>query len=477
MENESRKKRINPERIPMPERLPETRKKDFQEVPLGYTVEQAELEAARCLGCKNRPCKRGCPVEIDCAGFVERVSKRDFVGAVKLLKEKNLLPAVTGRVCPQTSQCEGSCLIGKKGISLGIGNLERFVADWEREHGIVLPDKAPPTGRSIGIVGSGPAGLTVAADLIQLGHEVVIYEALHEAGGVLIYGIPEFRLPKEIVAEQIGTLQRLGVEIRLNHIIGKTLTVDELLERHDAVFLGVGAGAPTFMGIEGENLIGVYSASEYLTRSNLMRAYHFPQWDTPMDPGRRVAVIGGGNVAVDGARTALRLGAKKVFLIYRRSRDEMPAREEELRHAEEEGIMLKVLMSPRRILGDESGRVTAVELIRMVLGEPDHSGRRRPLPVEGSESILQVDTVIVAIGQKPNPIIASTTPDLQVDPAGYLRVESETMATTREGVFAGGDIAGRAASVIRAMEDGRIAARAMHRYVMSKEASVTEDTP
>jgi glutamate synthase (NADPH/NADH) small chain len=465
------KKKIKPDRIPMPERPPQERRQDFGEVPLGYTEEEAEQEATRCLGCKNRPCKGGCPVNIDCKGFVERVSKGDFLGAVKLVKEKNLLPGVTGRVCPQTSQCEGSCLIGKKGTSLGIGNLERFVADWEREHGLVLPDKAPPTGRSVGIIGSGPAGLTVAADLIQLGHRVVIYEALHEAGGVLIYGIPEFRLPKAIVSEQIDGLKKLGVEIKLNYVIGKTLTVDELLEIHDAVFIGVGAGAPTFMGIPGENLIGVYSANEYLTRSNLMRAYRFPEWDTPMDPGRRVAVIGGGNVAMDAARTALRLGAKKVALVYRRSREEMPAREEELRHAEEEGIELKILISPTRIVGDESGRVVALELVRMALGEPDGSGRRRPVPIEGSRSLMEADTVIVAIGQRPNPMVASTTPGLEVDKGGYLLVDQETMATTREGVFAGGDIAGWGASVIRAMGDGRKAAQGMHAYVMSEKGA------
>jgi glutamate synthase (NADPH/NADH) small chain len=321
LENRPNKKKLVLERVPIPERPPAERKNDFQEVPLGYTVEQARDEAGRCLHCKNRPCKGGCPVGIDCAGFVERVSKGDFMGAIKLVKKKNLLPAITGRVCPQTDQCEGPCMIGKKGTSLGIGNLERFVADWEREHGEVLPDKAPPTGMSVGIVGSGPSGLTVAADMIQLGHDVTIYEALHEPGGVLVYGIPEFRLPKEIVAEQIRSLTRLGVDIMLNQVIGKTLTVDELLEAHDAVFIGAGAGAPIFMGIPGENLVGVYSANEYLTRANLMRAYRFPEWDTPLRSGKRVAVIGGGNVAMDAARTVIRMGADEVSVIYRRSRE------------------------------------------------------------------------------------------------------------------------------------------------------------
>jgi len=408
-------------------------------------------------------------VGIDCRGFVQLVSTGDFEGAVKLVKEKNLLPAVTGRVCPQTEQCEGPCLIGKRGESLGIGNLERFVADWEREHGVVLPDKRAPTGMSVGIVGSGPAGLTVAADLLQLGHRVVVYEALHEPGGVLVYGIPEFRLPKAIVAEQIAAMKDLGIEIRLNQVVGKTITVDELLREHDAVFIGVGAGAPTFMGIAGENLIGVYSANEYLTRSNLMRAYHFPEWDTPMLSGRKIAVIGGGNVAMDAARTAIRLGATQVSLIYRRSLEEMPSRAEEIRHAQEEGIRLVLLTAPTRVVGDASGRVAAIELVRMELGEPDASGRRRPVPVEGSTYAMEADTVIVAIGQQPNPVIAATTPGLEVDQRGYILVDRETMATSREGLYAGGDIAGWGASVIRAMGDGRKAATAIHEYLAAKE--------
>ncbi|MFC1884793.1 NADPH-dependent glutamate synthase, partial [Thermodesulfobacteriota bacterium] len=435
---------------------------------LGYTVEQARDEAGRCLRCKNRPCKTGCPVGIDCRGFVERIEKGDFEGAVRLVKEKNLLPAITGRVCPQSDQCEGPCLIGKKGTSLGIGNLERFVADWERKHGEVLPEKAPSTGMSVGIVGSGPAGLTVAADLVQLGHGVTIYEALHEPGGVLVYGIPEFRLPKALVAEQINTLKKLGVEIKLNQIIGKTRTIDELLEIHNAVFIGVGAGAPIFMGILGENLIGVYSANEYLTRSNLMRAYNFPESDTPMYLGEKIAVIGGGNVAMDSARTALRLGAEEVSLIYRRSMDEMPARSEEVRHAQEEGLKLMLQKSPTRVIGNDSGRVVSIELVDMELGEPDSSGRRRPVPLEGSKHRLDVDTVIVAIGQKPNPMITATTPDMETDRSGYIIVDKETMATTKKGVYAGGDIAGFGASVILAMGDGRRAANAIKEYLSEK---------
>lgn len=465
MKNEEKTKKTHLPRIPMPERSALERVRDFLEVPLGYSPDQVRLEAVRCLGCKNKPCKAGCPVGIDCAGFVKRVAEGDFVGAVKLVKEKNILPAVTGRVCPQTEQCEGSCILGKKGEALGIGFIERFVADWEREHGEVLPDKAPPTGKSVGVIGSGPSGLTVAADMILLGHGVTIYEALHEPGGVLIYGIPEFRLPKDIVAAQIDSLRRLGVEIKVNHVIGSTLTVDELLTLHDVLFIGAGAGAPAFMGIPGENLIGVFSANEYLTRSNLMRAYRFPEWDTPMNPGKRVAVIGGGNVAMDAARTAVRLGAGEVSIVYRRSREEMPARAEEIRHAEEEGIRMLLLRAPKRILGDASGRVIALELLEMTLADPDPSGRRRPIPKEGSEHLLDADTVIVAIGGHPNPTIARTTPGLEVDKRGYLVVDRETMATTKKRVYAGGDIAGWGANVIKAMGDGRIAARAMHAFL------------
>jgi glutamate synthase (NADPH/NADH) small chain len=468
LDKKPKKRNFIPDRIPLEERPAEKRVADFKEVPLGYTIEQARDEAGRCLRCKNRPCQGGCPVGIDCRGFVEKIEKGDFAGAVRMVKEKNLLPAITGRVCPQSDQCEGPCLIGKRGTSLGIGNLERFVADWEREHGEILPEKAPPTGQSVGVVGSGPAGLTVAADLIQLGHDVVIYEALHEPGGVLVYGIPEFRLPKTLVAEQIDSLKKLGVEIKLNQVIGTSITVDELLEIHDAVFIGVGAGAPIFMGIPGENLIGVYSANEYLTRSNLMRAYNFPEADTPMYMGERIAVIGGGNVAMDSARTALRLDTKEVFLIYRRSREEMPSRSEEVRHAEEEGLKLMLQKTPIRILGNGSGQVAAIELVDMELGEPDSSGRRRPVPVHGSEHRLDADTVIVAIGQRPNPMITATTPGMETDSSGYIVVDKETMATTKKGIYAGGDIAGFGASVILAMGDGRRAATAIQEYLEKK---------
>ncbi len=467
MSEKKEKKNIRLDRITMEERAPEIRAHDFQEVPVGYKSEQAVLEAHRCLGCKNRPCKGGCPVGIDCGSFVQKISQGDFYGAVKLVKQTNLLPAVTGRVCPQTEQCEGACLLGKKGEAVGIGNLERFVADWEMKNGVVLPDKADATGLSVAVVGSGPSGLTVAADLIQLGHEVVIYEALHEPGGVLIYGIPEFRMPKKIVAAQIEDLKTLGVRIKLNHVIGKTLTVDDLLEMHDAVYLGVGAGSPVFMNIPGENFIGVYSANEFLTRSNLMRAYEFPQWDTPLNAGKKVAVIGGGNVAMDSTRTALRLGAEKVYLIYRRTRAEMPARAEEVRHAIEEGVELMELRSPTRILSDEESRVEAIVLSHMRLGEADKTGRRRPRPVPDSEHAIDVDTVIIAIGQRPNPLVPATTLDLRLNEYGYIQVNRDTMETSKPGVYAGGDIAGFGANVISAMGDGRKAAQSIHHYLIS----------
>jgi glutamate synthase (NADPH/NADH) small chain len=468
LDKQNKKPKLDLVRLPMIERSPRERRGDFHEVPVGYSDEAARMEATRCLNCRNRPCKGGCPVAVDCRRFVERISAGDFVGAIRTIKERNLLPAITGRVCPQTEQCEGTCLMGRKGSSIGIGNLERFAADWEREHGVVLPDKGPATGKSVGVVGSGPSGLTVAADMVVSGHEVTVYEALHEPGGVLLYGIPEFRLPKSIVAEQIESLKTLGVKFKLNHVIGNTLTLDDLLEIHDAVFIGVGAGAPSFMSIPGENLIGVYSANEYLTRSNLMRSYLFPDWDTPLYPGKRVAVIGGGTVAMDAARTSLRLGADEVTVIYRRSRDEMTARAEEVRHALEEGIDLVLLNTPKRILGEPSGRVSAIELLKMQLTEPDQGGRRRPVPIEGSEHIKEVDTVIVAIGGHPNPLLLRSTKGINVNRWGYIMTDKETMATSREGVYAGGDIAGWGANVIKAMGDGRRAAKAINEYLTAE---------
>jgi glutamate synthase (NADPH/NADH) small chain len=464
------KDRMKISRQPMPEQDPKVRARNFDEVPLGYTPNMAKIEALRCIQCKNRPCMEGCPVEIDIPGFIALIAEGDFLGAIRKIKETNALPAVCGRVCPQETQCEELCVRGKKGEPVAIGRLERFVADYERAAGsVAIPEIAKPSGKRIAIVGSGPAGLTVAGDLIRLGHEVTILEALHIPGGVLVYGIPEFRLPKAIVAAEIDYLKRLGVKVQSSHVIGRIASVDELLsEGFDAVFLGLGAGLPTFMNIPGENYNGVYSANEYLTRSNLMKAYLFPEYDTPIVKGKNVAVIGGGNVAVDAARTAMRLGADNVYLVYRRSRVEMPARDEEIHHAEEEGIQFHLLTAPLKYIGNEKGWVTGMECQRMELGEPDSSGRRRPIPIQGSEFIKEVDTVVVAIGTGANPLVQNTTPGLETNKWGYIIVDEETGQTTKKGVYAGGDIVTGAATVILAMGAGRKAARAMHEYVMSK---------
>lgn len=464
------KDRMKISRQPMPEQDPKVRARNFDEVPLGYTPNMAKIEALRCIQCKNRPCMEGCPVEIDIPGFIALIAEGDFLGAIRKIKETNALPAVCGRVCPQETQCEELCVRGKKGEPVAIGRLERFVADYERAAGsVAIPEIAKPSGKRIAIVGSGPAGLTVAGDLIKLGHEVTIFEALHIPGGVLVYGIPEFRLPKAIVAAEIDYLKRLGVKVQSSHVIGRIASVDELLsEGFDAVFLGLGAGLPTFMNIPGENYNGVYSANEYLTRSNLMKAYLFPEYDTPIVKGKNVAVIGGGNVAVDAARTAMRLGADNVYLVYRRSRVEMPARDEEIHHAEEEGIQFHLLTAPLKYIGNEKGWVTGMECQRMELGEPDSSGRRRPIPIPGSEFIKEVDTVVVAIGTGANPLVQSTTPGLETNKWGYIIVDEETGQTTKKGVYAGGDIVTGAATVILAMGAGRKAARAMHEYAMSK---------
>lgn len=464
------KDRMKISRQPMPEQDPKVRARNFDEVPLGYTPDMAKIEALRCIQCKNRPCMEGCPVEIDIPGFIALITEGDFLGAIRKIKETNALPAVCGRVCPQETQCEELCVRGKKGEPVAIGRLERFVADYERAAGsVAIPEIAKPSGKRIAIVGSGPAGLTVAGDLIKLGHEVTIFEALHIPGGVLVYGIPEFRLPKAIVAAEIDYLKRLGVKVQSSHVIGRIASVDELLsEGFDAVFLGLGAGLPTFMNIPGENYNGVYSANEYLTRSNLMKAYLFPEYDTPIVKGKNVAVIGGGNVAVDAARTAMRLGADNVYLVYRRSRVEMPARDEEIHHAEEEGIQFHLLTAPLKYIGNEKGWVTGMECQRMELGEPDSSDRRRPIPIQGSEFIKEVDTVVVAIGTGANPLVQNTTPGLETNKWGYIIVDEETGQTTKKGVYAGGDIVTGAATVILAMGAGRKAARAMHEYVMSK---------
>lgn len=464
------KERMKIPRQPMPEQDPKVRARNFDEVPLGFTPDMAKLEALRCIQCKNPACVDGCPVEVDIPGFIALVAEGDFIGAAKKIKETNALPAVCGRVCPQEVQCEIQCVRGKKAEPVAIGRLERFVADYERAQGEVsIPEIAPPTGKKIAIVGSGPAGLTVAGDLIKLGHEVTVFEALHKTGGVLVYGIPEFRLPKAIVQAEVDYLEKLGVKIETSNVIGKVATVDELFEEgYDAIFLGTGAGAPSFMKVPGENLNGIYSANEYLTRSNLMKAYRFPEYDTPIVRGKNVAVIGGGNVAMDAARTAMRLGADNVYLVYRRSRQEMPARIEEIHHAEEEGIQLNLLTTPIKYIGNDKGWVTSMECLRMELGEPDDSGRRRPVPIEGSEFTWDVDAVVVAIGSGANPLVQETTPGLDTNKWNNIIADEETGQTSREGVFAGGDIVTGAATVILAMGAGRKAARAMHEYVMSK---------
>ena len=453
----------------MPEQEPKARARNFNEVPLGYTPEMAQLESSRCLSCKKPKCIEGCPVEIDIPAFIERINKGDYAEAARKLKERNSLPAVCGRVCPQEDQCEKLCIVGKKDEPVAIGRLERFIADWERNKGgVFIPERAPSTGKKVAVVGSGPAGLTLAGDLILKGHQVTIFEALHKAGGVLIYGIPEFRLPKDIVQAEVNYLERLGVKVEVNSVIGRIETVDELLKEYDAVFLGLGAGLPQFLNIPGENLCGIYSANEYLTRSNLMKAYLFPQYDTPIAKGKNVAVFGAGNVAMDSARTALRLGAETVRIIYRRSRDEMPARIEEVHHAEEEGVQFHLLTAPVRFLGDERGWVMGVECLRMELGEPDESGRRRPVPVKGSEFRLECDLAVVAIGAGPNPLLPTTTPGLELNKKGYIVADLETGKTSKPEVWAGGDIVTGSATVILAMGAGRKAANSIHESLTGK---------
>lgn len=447
----------------MPEQDQRLRTSNFQEVPYGYTTELALLEAGRCLQCKKPKCVEGCPVNIDIPSFISLIAEEKFDAAIKKIKETNLFPSICGRVCPQESQCEAKCILGLKDEPVAIGRLERFVADWERKMDMVqVPVIKHGTGKKIAVIGSGPGGLTVAADMRQLGYEVTLFEALHEPGGVLIYGIPEFRLPKSTVNFEIDFLKKMGVRVELNHIIGNILTVDELLEHFDAVFIGVGAGAPWFLGIEGESLGNVFSANEYLTRMNLMKAYRFPEYDTPKPKGNKVAVIGGGNVAMDCARTAIRTGASEVTIIYRRSRHELPARTEEVHHAEQEGIKFKLLTNPIRFLGTDSNLVKGMECIKMQLGEPDASGRRRPVPIEGSNFTQECDMAIVAIGNGPNPVIFQSTPDLKLNARGYIEVNPKTMETSKEFVYAGGDIVTGAATVILAMGAGRVAARAMH---------------
>ena len=453
--------------VPALKQDPKTRIRNFSEVALGYNEEQALVEAQRCLSCPKPRCVEGCPVELEIPTFIKLIKEKRYDDAIRKVKEKNSLPAVCGRVCPQEEQCQKLCVRGKQGDPVSIGRLERFVADLEREKGTPAPTKAKPSGKRIAIVGAGPAGLTAAAELAKLGHDVTVFEALHVAGGVLVYGIPEFRLPKSIVQAEVDYIKKLGVEFYPDALIGRLFTIEELRERgYDAVFIGSGAGLPTFLGIPGENLGGVYSANEFLIRINLMKSYQFPEFDTPIRVGKNVAVIGGGNVAMDSARCALRLGAEHVCIIYRRSREELPARQEELLNAEEEGITCKFLAAPTKFIGDDQGKVKGIELVAMELGQPDETGRRRPVPVKGSETVLEVDTVIVAIGRTPNPIIQSVTKGLTVTNRGTIVADPETGRTSLEGVYTGGDIMTGEATVISAMGSGKRAAKAIHEYLM-----------
>ncbi len=463
------KPKIKKEAVEMPKQEPKARVKNFNEVALGYNEEQALEEAARCLQCVKPQCVSGCPVEVPIPEFIKCIKEKKYAEGIATIKSKNALPAVCGRVCPQEEQCQVKCVLGKIGEPVSIGRLERYLADWEREHGIQIPETAKPTGKKVAIVGAGPAGLTAAADLIKLGHEVTMFEALHLPGGVLIYGIPEFRLPKEIVRKEVDYIEKLGVDLRLGNLVGRIHTIPELMKSgYEAVFIGSGAGLPMFMGLPGQNLGGIYSANEFLIRVNLMKGYKFPEYDTPLRLGKHVVVIGGGNVAMDCARCSMRLGAD-VCLLYRRSRDELPARHEEIENAEEEGLVCKFLAAPLKFIGDEKGWVKAMECQAMELGPPDASGRRRPIPIKGSEFTMEVDTVIIAIGQTPNPIIQRTTEGLVADPRRGTITVDENGKTSLDGVYAGGDVATGAATVISAMGMGKQAAKAMHEYLMSKK--------
>jgi len=450
-------------KVPMREQEPKVRAKNFDEVPCGYSEEEAIKEAKRCLQCKNPPCVTGCPVHVKIPEFIKLISEGEFAAAARKLKETNALPAVCGRVCPQETQCEIKCVLSKKGAPIAIGNLERFAADWERENAeIIIPKVKPKNGKKIGVVGSGPAGLTLAGELAKEGFEVTVFEALHESGGVLVYGIPEFRLPKEIVKKEINYLEKLGVKIVKDFVVGQTATVDELMQEEgfDAIFVGSGAGLPAFMKIPGENAIGVYSANEYLTRSNLMKAYLLDS-TTPIMRGKNVVTVGGGNVAMDSARTALRLGAEHSIIVYRRSEAEMPARDAEIHHAKEEGIEFHLLCNPTEVLVDDKGFAKGVRCIKMQLGEPDESGRRRPVPIEGSEFVIDCDVVINAIGNKPNPLIPNTTPDIETTKWGTIVANEKDGRTSKKNVYAGGDIVTGAATVILAMGAGKIAAKSI----------------
>jgi len=457
------------DRVAMREQEAEERIRNFNEVALGYTLEEGVFEASRCLQCKKVPCVSGCPVEVDIPAFIERIRERDPLGAVAIIKENNNLPAICGRVCPQESQCEKSCTLSKKGNPVAIGRLERLAADYEADSGMArAPEKASPTGMKAAVIGAGPAGLSCAGDLARLGHEVTLFEALHAPGGVLAYGIPEFRLPKAVIRREVDYIASLGVRLEYDKVVGRTIRMQNLLEDgYSSAFIGIGAGLPVFMGIPGENLNGVYSANEYLTRSNLMKAYLFPDYDTPIKLGRRIAVVGGGNVALDSARTALRLGAEEVFLVYRRSREEMPARAEEAVHAMEEGVKFRFLTLPTEIRG-EGGRARGMNCIQMELGEPDESGRRRPVPIEGSDFEIVCDLVIMAIGTRANPLLPGTLPELNLNRRGYIEAYGETGETTMPGVYSGGDIVTGSATVIEAMGAGKVAARAMNRRMIGE---------
>ena len=459
---------VNKKQVPMREQPAAERKKNFKEVPLGYSQEEAVLEAKRCLQCQKPFCVDGCPVGIDIPGFIGLIAKQDFLGAIRKMKEKNALPAICGRVCPQEEQCQKLCIVSKIGDPVSIGRLERFIADWEaKQDNAEIPQIAKPTGKKVACIGGGPAGLTCAGELAKLGHKVTIFEALHKMGGVLAYGIPEFRLPNSIVDRETEYIRSLGVEIVTSFVAGKSKTVNELLEEFDAVLIGTGAGLPWFLGLPGENSNGIYSANEYLTRVNLMSAYKFPEYDTPILQGKQVAVIGGGNVAMDSVRNALRLGAQKAMIIYRRSKTEMPAREEEIHHAEQEGVVFELLTLPVAYHADDNGWVKDIECLRMKLGEPDASGRRRPVPIEGSNFRIPVDAVVVAIGNSPNPLISAATPGLEIGKKGNIVTDEKTGKTSKKGVFAAGDIATGAATVISAMGAAKAAACAIDEYLKS----------